>query len=251
MGSPTTEMTLPGEQPSQPCTDLASVVRHSDQADMDFPSDPTSEMRLSDLLRLRMEKSAFEKTPYNFLPQGALDSLITKKTIFRAMGITCATKSDSILAFYILTKAKRLFATAVYIGLPPRVLHKAMRLFLLHNFQDSKLPLEEMNGKQFLSNKKSGVQHPLIRMEGRRFGKETIWTFPRVHAFLEEQFKFLAPVMSTRQPNHDFGNRILPFVKKHAAQAEGSFGLIYKYEIHPDHIQQAAGQVCKPLLQTM
>lgn len=215
---------------------------------MTLKSITTTGMKLSDVLRLSMKKSEFEKTPYTFLPQGALDSIITRVTILKAMGITEPTPGDCELATYILSRAKRTFAIAAYIELRPQTLHKAMVVFRHAYFTDEKLPLEEMSGEEFLENALSGLHHPLVKLEGpvRHKGKR-IWSFRRVHAFLEEQFKFLAPVISTASPDLDFGNLILPFVKKHAAHAEGSFGMISRYEIHSDHIQYAAAEVSQIL----
>lgn len=206
----------------------------------------TSGMRLSDVLHLSMKKSAFYKTPYTFLPQGALDSIITRATILIAMGITQPTPEDCELAAYILTNARRVFATAAYIELRPKTLYRAMVLFRNTNFTDERLPLEEMGGENLLRDVMSGRKHPLVNLERHvKYEADRIWTFRRVHAFVEEQFKFLAPIIFTGKPDHDFGNLILPFVKKHATQAEGSFGVISKYEIHRDHFEIPAGQVCQ------
>ncbi|KAL1593742.1 hypothetical protein SLS60_010474 [Paraconiothyrium brasiliense] len=203
----------------------------------------TSGMRLSDVLRLSMEKSAFDKTPYTFLPKGALDSIVNKATILIAMGITKPTPEDYDLVAYILMKAKKLFATAAYIGLRPNTLYRAMVLFRNNNFSDERLPLEEMSAAKFVKDVMSGHKHPLAKLEGHvKYEADRIWTFRRVHAFLEEQFRFLAPILSTGQSDQNFGNLILPFVKKHAAQAEGAFGVIDKYEIHSDHVEIPAEQ---------
>jgi hypothetical protein len=204
----------------------------------------TSGMRLSDILRLSMKKSEFDKTPYTFLPQGTLDTLITKATILHAMGVVPPTSEDDELAIYILTKAKRAFATAAYIELQPRTLYNAMVLFRDTGFTDERLPLEKLSGDILVKNELSWQQHPLVNLEeAERSEAKKIWTFGRVHNFLEDQFKFLAPVISTARPDQDFGHLILPFVKKHAAQAEGSFGEVTKYEIHSDHIQFLPRQV--------
>ena len=139
-----------------------------------FPSD----MRLSDVLRLSMKKSAFDKTPYIFLPQGALDSIITEATILIAMGVTKPTPEDCELAAYILTKAKRLFGTAAYVELRPKTLYKAMVLLRNTNFTDERLPLEEMTEENLLRDVMNGRKHPLVNLEGHvKSCAERIWTF--------------------------------------------------------------------------
>lgn len=183
----------------------------------------TPSERLSDALRLSMKKSAFEKTPYTFLPQGALDLIITKARIIIALGITKPAPKDYKLVAYILKKAKRLFATAAYIGLPPDTLYCAMVLFRNTNFSDERLPLEDMSGEKFLKNTMSGSEHPLFMLEGRvKYKAERIWTFSRVHDFLKAQYSFLAPIISAGRIDYYFDpGLILPFVE-HAAQGEGS-----------------------------
>ncbi|KAJ4413264.1 hypothetical protein N0V91_000238 [Didymella pomorum] len=198
----------------------------------------TSKTRLSDALRLGMKKSAFEKTPYTFLPQSALDSIIIEDIILMALGITKPTPEDCKLVAYILTKAKRLFATAAYVGLPSDTLYCAMVLFRNANFSDERLPLEEMGGEDFLKNKMNGLKHPLVKLEGHlKPNAERIWTFSRIHDFLKAQFSFLTPIFSTGKIDYDFGpSLILPFLK-HTAQGEGSFGVVSRIEIHADHIK--------------
>lgn len=202
----------------------------------------TPSERLSDALRLSMKKSAFEKTPYTFLPQGALDLIITEATILIALGIKKPTPEDYKLVVYILMRAKRLFATAAYIGLPPDTLYCAMVLFRNTNFSDERLPLEEMSGEEFLKSTMSGLEHPLVNLEGHvKHKAERIWTFSRIHDFLKAQFSFLAPIISAGQIDYDFGpGLILPFVE-HAAQGEGSFGVVSKCVIHRDHFRVPAG----------
>jgi hypothetical protein len=207
-------------------------------SEMTLKSMFTSKTRLSDALRLGMKKSAFEKTPYTFLPQSALDSIIIEDTILMALGITKPTPEDCKLVAYILTKAKRLFATAAYVGLPSDTLYCAMVLFRNANFSDERLPLEEMGGEDFLKNKMNGLKHPLVKLEGHlKPNAERIWTFSRIHDFLKAQFSFLTPIFSAGKIDYDFGpSLILPFLK-HTAQGEGSFGVVSRIEIHADHIK--------------
>lgn len=199
------------------------------------------DMRLSDELRLHMTRSAFDKTPKDFLPEGALESIVTRTTVCAAMGLTEPTREDSELVDYILTKARKVFATAAYIGLGPKALYKAMVLFRWNEFEDGMLPLEDITREQLLSE-----VHPLFKVEGPvPNGAKRIWNFRRSHDFVQQQWKFLAPIISTAESFHDFQARTLPFVKKHATRAEGAFGVISKYEIHSDHIQHPAKQVSK------
>ena len=206
----------------------------------------SSGMGLSDMLEIRMKKSAFEKTPHRFLPQGALDRSISEVTIVNAMGLTQPTPVDHELVHFILTRAKRLFATATYIELKPRLLYKAMSLFCKNGFDDERLPIEEVTGEQYVKDEVNGVEHLLAKLEGPVQNEaDRVWTFRKIFSFQQEQGRFLAPVLSTDEPNHDFWDLTLPFITKHASYAEGSFGVVNKYEIHGDHIQDRRAQVSK------
>ena len=201
-------------------------------------------LRLSDRLRLHMKRSAFDKTPYEFLPQDTLDSIITEAIVRHAMAFTESTPEASALIAYILVEAKRVFATAVYIGLEPDTLYNTMVLFRNTKFSDNRLPLEVMRQEQLMKCFVSGRGHPLSELEARiQDDAKRIWTPLRVHDFSKKQFKFLAPVVRLGKRDHNFGNLILPFVRKHAAQNEGSFGMVSYYEIHSDHFEVPQEQV--------
>lgn len=201
-------------------------------------------LRLSDRLRLHMKKSAFVKTPYEFLPQNILDSIITEATVRHAMAFTKSTPDARELIAYILVEAKRVFATAVYIGLEPDTLYETMVLFKNTSFSDKRLPLEVMREEQLTRYVIGGRLHPLLELEGRdQDDAKRIWTPLRVHDFSKKQFKFLAPIIRLGKRDHNFGNLILPFVKKHAAQNEGSFGMVSQYKIHSHHFDIPSKQV--------
>jgi hypothetical protein len=112
-----------------------------------------------------------------------------------------------------------------------------MALFQKYSFDDNKLPIQAWSGDQFKDNPKKGILHLFVSMEGRwKNGYGKIWTLRKIKGFQEHQWKFLAPVISTAEPNHNLGELTVPFIKKHAKFDEGSFGVVSKYEIHGDHI---------------
>lgn len=192
---------------------------------------------LEDLLSIGMAESVFEKTPYEFLPRLALDRIIEERSIFTAMGITQPTEEDKSLGYFISTRAKKAFATALYCELRPGELRNAMALFQKYSFDDNKLPIQAWSGDQFKDNPKKGTLHLFVSMEGpSKNGYGKIWTLRKIKGFQGHQWKFLAPVISTAEPNHNLGELTVPFIKKHAKFDEGSFGVVSKYEIHGDHI---------------
>ncbi|KAF2653766.1 hypothetical protein K491DRAFT_602167 [Lophiostoma macrostomum CBS 122681] len=71
----------------------------------------------------------------------------------------------------------------------------------------------------------------------RNKSSKICWRPRKITQFCENQWKFLAPVFSTRKHNYDVRSMaILPFISKYFEVGQGSFGRVYKYEIHPDHI---------------
>ncbi|KAH6629798.1 hypothetical protein C7974DRAFT_472500 [Boeremia exigua] len=67
--------------------------------------------------------------------------------------------------------------------------------------------------------------------------RDSIWDKSFIYDFQEKQWEFLVPTISTEEMNNCYGNNvIMPFIAQHASFAEGSFGVVSKYEIHEDHI---------------
>lgn len=200
-------------------------------------------MPLSDILLLSWKKSAFDKTPLKFVPRGILNKLITKENVYKAMGVDKPYHDDQVLVEFIITEARCLFAIAVIIKLKPAELYKAMNLFRINHFGDKKLPIAEITGQQYMMNVLQGVQHQFEIMEGNSEPAK-IWSCERIMNFQEKQGWFLAPILSTAESNQDFWDVTLPFIEKHGTFAEGSFGVVSKYEIHSDHFQDGARIVC-------
>lgn len=215
---------------------------------MDARNSSPFEMELSYVLMYNMTNSKFDKTPLDFLPQGALDRIITKSAILGAIRATQPEEADTKLINFILTKAKRIFATAVFIELSPRALRRAMFLFQKEGFDDTHLPIEKWSGEEMMKKQMTGVHHPFVVMERPvEDGDEKVWTLRKIFDFQDHQGKFLAPVLSTTEPNHDLWDLTMPFVTKYASYAEGSFGVVSKYEIHDDHIKDPTRPVWKGL----
>ena len=180
----------------------------------------------------------------------AKDLGVDPRTIFRHLEKLEAEKSgrplppeegDELLVKFILQEAKKLFAILVTTRHPK--LQEAISLFQKHNFDDTKLPIKFWTGQMF-----NDAQHPFFEMQGAR--KKKVWDKSLIYDFQEKQWEFLAPVLSTEETYHCYGNHvIMPFVAQIASFAEGSFGVVSKYEIHEDHmvIKDASQQITKPV----
>ena len=198
---------------------------------------PHTEEELSTILREHSVKSPFGKRSDHFLPIGELHRLITRDSILAELEIEeeNAGEAEGLIDF-ILRKARRLFAIVVYIRLPK--VEDAMLLFQENDFHDAQLPIEEWTKEVFESMFKENIEHPFIVMQGvlkRR--KDYIWSRGYIYDFQKRQWEFLAPVISTEETNDCYNsNAILPFTTQYTNLAEGSFGVVSKYAIHPDHI---------------
>jgi hypothetical protein len=170
--------------------------------------------------KLRM--SMFDKSHPKFLPAGILDHTITDETIKTSLGIACPTQEENELISYIRTRAKIVFATAVYSKLNA---NKVMRWFKAQNLDDSDLPFAPQSDPQL-----------------------RCW----LDEFCEDQWKFIAPIFSTAKDSHDLEEgHILPFISRSAKVQSGSFGDVYRYTIHKDHFSPVSKFViAKTLLMT-
>ncbi|OBT63537.1 hypothetical protein VE03_07019 [Pseudogymnoascus sp. 23342-1-I1] len=201
--------------------------------------------QLSDTLKRSLVESEFDKTCHEFVPNGVLNRVITPRSILTAMKITQPTGEDNELISFILTKATKLFAILSFIELKKS--REAMLIFKDTEFDDTNLPI-----KDTLSNSSSGgssggdsnhtseaTESVLVSLERRaNRGKIKIWRrHSKVYDFYRDQWKFLVPVFSTNKSNLYLQEAyIIPFVVKHSNFEEGSFGQVYKYEIHADHL---------------
>ena len=198
---------------------------------------------LQTAIRERRVESRFGNRLDRFLPQGQLNRLITRDSILDAVEIEEdeVEEGDELLVKFVLQEAKKLFAILVTTRHPK--LQEAISLFQKHNFDDTKLPIKFWTGQMF-----NDAKHPFFEMQGAR--KKKVWDKSLIYDFQEKQWEFLAPVLSTEETYHCYGNHvIMPFVAQIASFAEGSFGVVSKYEIHEDHmvIKDASQQITKPV----
>jgi hypothetical protein len=191
----------------------------------------------TDIRECRVQ-SRFGKSFGQFLPRGQLDRLVTRNSILETMKIEEweVEEEDETLVAFILQRAKKLFAILVTIR--HSSLQDAISLFEKHSFDDSKLPVEIWTPEMFSDSQKIGTQHPFFEMQGdvkRR--RDRVWDKSFIYDFQDKQWEFLAPIISTEEMNNCYSNKvIMPFVAQHASFAEGSFGVVSKYEIHEEHI---------------
>ena len=204
---------------------------------------------LLDHLCISIIKSDFEKTPVDFLPQDAFETILTAPSrlqmnssnetdiVLQLMLVESkrTSENDRALANYILERARKVFLVTICSKLEPERLYAAMKRFKSCDFDDDCLPLEEWSPENL---KNDSDNHPLALMKGcQGEGMERIWDVRHISGFQREQWKFLAPIISTAKRNHEFGQHILPFIERGTAPSSGAHGIVYRYAIHPAHFK--------------
>ncbi|KAI4961385.1 hypothetical protein J4E86_000413 [Alternaria arbusti] len=186
---------------------MAPDTEGSDFEDDDDDTKPD----LRTLLSENFIKSAFEKTPHKFVPDGIIHELITEESISEALEIHARTRGDAELVEFIRMHAKKVFAIFIYTR--PTKLLAALNWWRKKDMNDRDLPIT-------------------IQPEW----KKQAW----FAEFCEHQWKFLAPVFSTARYNHNLEeDHILPFVSKESDSGRGSFGVVSQYTLHDKHLDPA------------
>ncbi|KAJ3538687.1 hypothetical protein NM208_g5803 [Fusarium decemcellulare] len=221
---------------------------------------------LSNRILDSFESSEFDSKPAQFLTESKIRTLLKDNHVVRAMwgGKAKLTPRDTDLINFILQKAKKLFMIAVHITCTRKQLLLAMKLFEAKGFSDANLPVdtyvsrgstsgndeeasdedtsddEEVSFEAIfgdsspIDSDEIGNIHDLTKLDP----KEKLWTPTMISRFSENQWKFLAPVLSTANPNYDLHLwSILPFTSKEDSHKHGAFSRVFKVKIHEDHYQ--------------
>lgn len=200
---------------------------------------------LAELIRQALVKSEFDQEIREFIPEGSLDSLITKESILWTFCRKRQTPPQVMSKFrkivdIILTRGKKLFAISLLTGFKNKRLRQVMDLFESNNISDSRLPLENSDLKSLSSLPFNPADDDEDDDDDSMDDHEPLWTMFHIHHFCGEQWKLCAPIFSAKEVNHHLHEQdILPFIEKYQAPASSSrssFGQIMKCKIHPSHL---------------
>ncbi|KAH8203217.1 hypothetical protein TruAng_002622 [Truncatella angustata] len=184
----------------------------------DFDSSD-GEPSFADLLMERTHQSYFDNKKQDFLPEGTLQNLLSRRSIVKEMPQLANSEVEAErLIDFILCQANKVFAITIYTGIDGPSLLKAMANFHKHDFNDALLPTSRIGQTN---------QGP--------FGLK-IWTKLNIKKFCDSQWQFLAPVFSpTDFVYHLSTESILPFTWKNEIIIGGYFSQVSEVEIHPSH----------------
>ncbi|KAJ4005557.1 hypothetical protein NW752_002390 [Fusarium irregulare] len=195
---------------------------------------------LGGFIRDAMANSVFNREQ-KFLPEGAVDGLVTRDFIiwafYKSKNHPSLTSSLQSVISFILTKTKKIFAIFVLIGLKGAALYQLMVFLFERRIYDDRLPFENSKLEEFHPSLEFEDDTKGMRVEQEDSGNET-WTDDHVSDFFDQQWRFCSPTFSTSKENHDIDMQaILPFTEKHAdSTAEGVFGEVMKCKIHESHL---------------
>ncbi|EUC46749.1 hypothetical protein COCMIDRAFT_35616 [Bipolaris oryzae ATCC 44560] len=195
--------------------DTAIVVsdNESDESSSDEETGPRPQLR--PMITDRLVKSAFEKTPLRFVPEGNVQDIITEGMIQISLGIdTPVSKREGEMIKFIKSRAKKVFAIVVYMNAGDCM--DIMKSLKRKGIDDDSLPIKDQ----------------------RDLGRKD-WA----PDFFEKQWQFNAPVFSTTRFNHDLEeSHILPFITKKVDSQRGSFGVVSQYVVHRNHLDPALSE---------
>jgi hypothetical protein len=195
-------------------------------------------LRLSDQIVEKYDTSKFDPEEKYFLPAGYVEQLVTLEAIIKELDDKDCLESEDLDLFLrlpesdkkkkvvdsVCKKSKTVFAITVVSGLRGPPLGMTMRRFMTREFSDDSLPVTET------------LLNDLIQPLVNRWGESSGWSKTRRHIFLQEQWRFIAPIFSQKNFKVDLKlNHILPFIAKSSSGKEGAFGQVYMVEIHPAH----------------
>jgi hypothetical protein len=152
--------------------------------------------------------SAFDKTPHKFVPEGIIEEITTEEMIKASLNVKGSSKEETEIIEFIKTRAKKTFAIVIWIK--PDNIMSVMKSLKKKGIDDRELPIKD--------EKRLGL---------KRWASE----------FYDGQWRFLAPVFSTDDHNHDLDpSHILPFVSKQKHYGTGCFGVVSQYVVHRNHL---------------
>ncbi|KAJ2996358.1 hypothetical protein NUW58_g989 [Xylaria curta] len=199
--------------------------------------------------------SEFDKQPFKFLPDGVIDSLIIQANIVWAFkpkkNEEDFSKAWELADSIVKNGLKKVFATAVMIGLTGDDLRRGMQKLKDAGISDSTLPAKQGDFSQegmISSPPRTEDEISTESFEGTHddkiIGNKDADNQKALFDYwkgLEEddtdEWLFLSPVFSTSSFVHNFDQFcIMPFTEKHSECDSGAFGQVTKYKIHKSHL---------------
>ncbi|RTE76399.1 hypothetical protein BHE90_009124 [Fusarium euwallaceae] len=200
--------------------------------------------------------SVFDDPTSYFLPNGAIDSLVTKDSVHRELWAEPSSLAQDkaeveSLVEFVLASAKRLFATAIMLGHSHQFLQKWMQWFQDQDITDDSLPLqvswwEENCWHETLEERIPPVDATYNDSRSSSINKD-LWPLSVVENFCFKQQWFLVPIFSDTGLSYDLEpGTILPFTERDPGVEDGGVEGITQYRIHERHMDQPTMDADRP-----
>lgn len=197
-------------------------VEEDDDDDGIVWADTTKPRTLSSQIHEKCVESKFDDRRDKFLPAGCVDTLITREAIEDSIPNQFPLETYQTLINFVLWEAKVVFAITIDSCFEEGGIELAFGTYHLMKVRltDASLPATEDHLKGLVA----------------KFKGKTPWHQARIEKFCEAQWRFLAPVFSTKNFKHDLEpRRILPFIEKASSTKQGAFGKVFRVTVHEHH----------------
>ncbi|KAF9735146.1 hypothetical protein PMIN03_007382 [Paraphaeosphaeria minitans] len=212
-----------------------------------LPEQPdTLSTRILNSLREGTSSLEFPSGSVLFLPEGKINSIITRNDIFQELQRSdrcrvsvnrhrhrepadkckpCTEDQLEKLSDWIYHNARKIFALTLYCTLEEADTIYAMNRFRQHQFGDDRLPVEE-------SVKSVNASDDTVKIFPRK-----IWTPVQRRRFYDDQWKFRVIVFTRGRYDYDLdSNDIFPFTVGSSTMPKvGGFGAVYKIRFREEH----------------
>ncbi|KAI0110862.1 kinase-like domain-containing protein [Nemania sp. FL0031] len=171
----------------------------------------------------------------DFLPQDSFQSLITADIVREVIESSVDDDTISqILGEFVITKARKLFAILAVTGIE---ILPALKSLQQYDFTDDYLPISR--DIDFDNCKISSIDGECNHPPAFKVFHNSPWDMAILRIFYNEQWKFLAPVLSHNRHTQKLQPKcILPFIKpplSHESRKSSFFSDVYQVQIHPSH----------------
>ncbi|KAJ3547792.1 hypothetical protein NM208_g1319 [Fusarium decemcellulare] len=167
-----------------------------------------------------------------YLPEGAIEKLITLRSVEEELSYDLEPSPD--LVEFFATRARRIFALAILSMFEGSTLYTALEVFQEEEFTDDKLPIFEDRDAELITR---------IFRTPPGLRRKKLWSKVQKQRFLEDQWKFLAPVFTQQELKHTLSeSHILPLKRVSDTSKSGTFGEVYEAIIHRSHLDNALFQ---------
>jgi hypothetical protein len=182
----------------------------------------------------------FDNSDVGFWPEQSLNRLITVEIVHQVFD-EAHQDYDPTLVYFVVHKAKKIFAITANIGSSPQLLLARMQFFKSNEFTDDSLAAEmetsDSSGPVSIDNNSASFADRLASQDPT--GK--LWREAAREKFTDNLWKAVSPVFSASEANYNFKtSTVLPFSELNKDVKAGAFSTVHKVAIYEGYYKDAA-----------